>query len=116
MIQLKNVTKIYGDNFGLSNVNIRIEDGEFVFLVGPSGAGKSTFIKLILKEIEPDKGEIYLNKYNVTDISKRMIPQYRRSIGIVFQDFRLLPKKTVYENAAGSFQLSHGESFCSKGQ
>ncbi len=107
MIQLKNVTKIYGDNFGLSNVNIRIEDGEFVFLVGPSGAGKSTFIKLILKEIEPDKGEIYLNKYNVTDISKRMIPQYRRSIGIVFQDFRLLPKKTVYENVAFAMEVVH---------
>ncbi len=107
MIQLKNVTKQYGDNFGLSDVNIKINDGEFVFLVGPSGAGKSTFIKLILKEIEPDEGSIYFDDMEVTSMSNRLVPMYRRNIGIVFQDFRLLQKKTVYENVAFAMEAVH---------
>lgn len=107
MIQLKNVTKRYGDNFGLSDINIKIRDGEFVFLVGPSGAGKSTFIKLILKEIEPDMGSIYFDDMEVTSMSNRLVPMYRRNIGIVFQDFRLLQKKTVYENVAFAMEAVH---------
>lgn len=107
MIQLKKVTKQYGDNFGLSDVNIKINDGEFVFLVGPSGAGKSTFIKLILKEIEPDEGSIYFDDMEVTSMSNRLVPMYRRNIGIVFQDFRLLQKKTVYENVAFAMEAVH---------
>lgn len=107
MIQLKKVTKQYGDNFGLSDVNIKIRDGEFVFLVGPSGAGKSTFIKLILKEIEPDEGSIYFDDMEVTSMSNRLVPMYRRNIGIVFQDFRLLQKKTVYENVAFAMEAVH---------
>jgi cell division transport system ATP-binding protein len=107
MIQLNNVSKKYGDNFGLSDINIKIDDGEFVFLVGPSGAGKSTFIKLILKEIDPDEGEIFLDDFEVTALSNRMVPMYRRNIGIVFQDFRLLPKKTVYENVAFAMEAVH---------
>lgn len=107
MIQLKNVTKRYGNNFGLSDINIKIRDGEFVFLVGPSGAGKSTFIKLILKEIEPDRGSIYFDDMEVTSMSNRLVPMYRRNIGIVFQDFRLLQKKTVYENVAFAMEAVH---------
>ena len=107
MIQLNNVSKQYGDNVGLSDVNIRINDGEFVFLVGPSGSGKSTFIKLILKEIEPDEGTIFFDNFEITDLSSRLVPAYRRNIGIVFQDFRLLPKKTVYENVAFAMEALH---------
>lgn len=100
MIEFKNVTKSYGDKAGLSDVNLSIDDGEFVFLVGPSGAGKSTFIKLILKEIDPEKGQIFFRGRDITRLPKRLIPGLRRDLGIVFQDFRLLPKKTVYENVA----------------
>lgn len=107
MIQFNNVTKNYGSNIGLSDINIRIDDGEFVFVVGPSGAGKSTFIKLILKEVEPDEGTIYLDGQQVTALSNRKIPFYRRKIGVVFQDFRLLPKMTVYENVAFAMEVVH---------
>ncbi len=107
MIQFKNVTKKYSGNNGLSEVNLRIDDGEFVFLVGPSGAGKTTFIKLILKETDPDKGSISFDEYEVTSLPSRMIPYYRRNIGIVFQDFRLLPRMTVYENVAFAMEAVH---------
>ena len=107
MILLENVSKQYGDNIGLYDASIRIDDGEFVFLVGPSGSGKSTFIKLILKEIEPDEGNIFMNGYDVRALSNRMVPEYRRNIGIVFQDFRLLPRKTVYENVAFAMEAVH---------
>ena len=107
MISFKNVTKMYDGNIGLEDANIDIEDGDFVFLVGPSGAGKSTFIRLILKEIEADAGEIKVGKFNVTEMSNRQIPQLRRRIGIVFQDFRLLPKKTVFENVACAMEILH---------
>lgn len=107
MIEFRNVTKSYGDNIGLSDINITIDDGEFVFLVGPSGAGKSTFIKLILKEIDPDQGHIFFDGRDITRLSKRLIPALRRDLGIVFQDFRLLPKKTVYENVAFAMEAVH---------
>lgn len=107
MIAFDKVTKSYGTNIGIQDVTIRIDKGDFVFLVGPSGAGKSTFIKLILKEIDADKGSIKLNGTEITRISNREIPKLRRNTGIVFQDFRLLPKKTVFENVAFAMEIIH---------
>lgn len=107
MIVFQNVTKHYGNNIGIENVNIRINKGDFVFLVGPSGAGKSTFIKLLLKEINVDSGSIKMNDMEITNLSNRLIPKLRRSTGIVFQDFRLLPKKTVEENVAFAMEIIH---------
>ncbi|WP_130864160.1 cell division ATP-binding protein FtsE [Bacilliculturomica massiliensis] len=107
MIEFQNVTKTYGTNVGLQDANIHIDKGDFVFLVGPSGAGKSTFIKLILKEIDADSGKIRVNGIDVTKLSNRGVPKLRRSTGIVFQDFRLLPKKTVFENVAFAMEIVH---------
>ncbi len=108
MISFENVTKIYdGDNIGLQDVSLNIDDGDFVFLVGPSGAGKTTFIKLIMKELQPDSGRIIINGTDCTKLSNRQIPQLRRYIGMVFQDFRLLPNKTVFENVALAMEVQH---------
>ena len=107
MIVFENVTKRYKSNIGLDNVSVRINKGEFVFLVGPSGAGKSTFIKLILKEIDADKGSIKVKGQDVTKFSNRQVPKLRRNVGIVFQDFRLLPKKTVFENVSFAMEIVH---------
>ncbi|MCX7694353.1 MAG: cell division ATP-binding protein FtsE [Caloramator sp.] len=89
----------------LSNVSFKVQKGEFVFLVGPSGAGKSTILKLLMKEIEPTSGDIVVNNINITQLKRKEIPHYRRSIGVVFQDFRLLPDKTVYENVEFAMQI-----------
>ena len=107
MIRFENVTKTYKSNVGLDHVSVHIKKGDFVFLVGPSGAGKSTFIKLILKEIDADEGSILVDGQEVTGLSNRLIPQYRRRLGTVFQDFRLLPKKTVFENVAFAMEVIH---------
>jgi len=107
MIQFTNVTKHYKTNVGLDNVSVEIDKGDFVFLVGSSGAGKSTFVKLILKEIDVDSGSIKVNGNEVTKLSNRLVPKLRRSIGIVFQDFRLLPKMTVFENVAFAMEIIH---------
>jgi cell division transport system ATP-binding protein len=107
MIAFDNVTKSYGTNIGIQDVSIRINKGDFVFLVGPSGAGKSTFVKLILKEIDADRGSIKLNGTEITRLSNREIPKLRRNTGIVFQDFRLLPRKTVFENVAFAMEIIH---------
>lgn len=107
MITFENVTKHYNTNVGLENASVHIHKGDFVFLVGPSGAGKSTFIKLILKEIDADSGSIKVAGREVTTMSNREVPELRRRIGIVFQDFRLLPKKTVYENVAFAMEILH---------
>ena len=107
MIRFEHVTKTYRTNIGLDDVSVDIEKGDFVFLVGPSGAGKSTFIKLILKEIDADKGNIFVNGKDVTKMSNREIPELRRKVGTVFQDFRLLPKKTVFENVAFAMEVLH---------
>ncbi|MEG0829722.1 MAG: cell division ATP-binding protein FtsE [Anaerovoracaceae bacterium] len=107
MITFENVTKHYKSNIGLDDVTVRIKKGDFVFLVGPSGAGKSTFIKLMLKEIDVDKGSIKVQGSDVTKFSSRQIPRLRRNIGIVFQDFRLLPRKTVFENVAFAMEIIH---------
>ncbi len=106
MILLANVSKAYGNEVkALNNVNLFVAKGEFAFLVGPSGAGKSTLIKLLMREEEPDCGEIIVNDYNVGTLNKKSIPYLRRTIGIVFQDFRLLSNKTVYENVAYAMQI-----------
>jgi cell division transport system ATP-binding protein len=107
MITFDNVTKSYGTNIGIQDVTVRINKGDFVFLVGPSGAGKSTFVKLILKELTPDKGTIKLKDIEINRLSNRQIPKLRRSTGIVFQDFRLLPQKTVFENVAFAMEIVH---------
>ena len=99
MIRLIDVYKEYDNGTkALKGVNMRIDDGEFVFLVGPSGSGKSTVIKLITAEIAPTEGSLMVNGYNLNNISPRQVPYMRRTLGIVFQDFRLIQKKTVYEN------------------
>lgn len=107
MIVFDHVTKHYKSNIGLDDVSVKINKGEFVFLVGPSGAGKSTFIKLILKEIDVNKGSIKVKGQDVTKFSNRQVPKLRRNVGIVFQDFRLLPKKTVFENVAFAMEIVH---------
>ena len=107
MISFKNLTKTYDTNIALKDVSIDIAQGEFVFLVGPSGAGKSTFIKLLLHEIVPDEGSIMVQKKEVTKLPSRLIPIHRRNLGIVFQNFRLLPKKTVFENVAFAMEILH---------
>ena len=101
MIELSNVSKTYkAGNKALRNVNIKIEDGEFVFIVGKSGSGKSTLLKLLLKELEPTKGRIVVNDMDLGRMPRRYIPKYRRRLGVVFQDFRLLKDRTVFENVA----------------
>lgn len=109
MIVFKNVYKNFGPNVGLRNVSVNINKGDFVFLVGPSGAGKTTFIRLILKEIEPDSGYIEVDGKETTRISRREIPLLRQKIGMVFQDFRLLDKKTVFENVAFAMEVHHAK-------
>ena len=99
MIRLTDIHKEYQNGTkALKGVSLQIDDGEFVFLVGPSGSGKSTIIKLITAEIEATRGKLMVNGYNIRDISEKQIPLMRRTIGVVFQDFRLIEKKTVYEN------------------
>ena len=102
MIRLEKVTKTYGDNntHALDQVSLNIQKGEFVFVVGDSGAGKSTLFKLLIKELQPTSGEIYINGKRVTRLRRRKIPILRRDIGVVFQDFRLLKDRNVYENIA----------------
>ena len=107
MITFDHVTKKYRTNIGLDDVSVHINKVDFVFLVGPSGAGKSTFIKLILKEIDADEGTIQVGDFEVTSLSNREIPMFRRKVGTVFQDFRLLPKKTVFENVAFAMEVLH---------
>ena len=101
MIEFIDVVKSYSvGNQALRGVSMQIEDGEFAFLVGPSGSGKSTIIKLITGELKPTSGSVHVNGYSLERIRKREIPYMRRTVGIVFQDFRLIQNKTVYENVA----------------
>ncbi|WIF95298.1 cell division ATP-binding protein FtsE [Caminicella sporogenes] len=106
MIELINISKRYKNGvMALSNINLKIEKGEFVFLVGPSGAGKSTIIKMLLKEVKPTQGRIIIDNEDITHIHRRKVPYLRRKVGVVFQDFRLLPNKTVYENVAFAMEI-----------
>ena len=101
MIRLEHVSKTYQQGVpALNDVSIHIEQGEFVFIMGKSGSGKSTLIKLLLKELEPTKGEIYINNQKLSSVTHKKIPYFRRNIGVVFQDFRLLKDRNIYENIA----------------
>ena len=106
MIMFKNVSKVYGNGVvAIQNLNIRIYKDEFVFLMGASGAGKSTLIKLLMKEEEPTDGKIYVNSRELSVIRKGAVQRYRRQIGVVFQDFRLLENKTVFGNVAFAMEI-----------
>ena len=106
MIEFSNVTKSYTEgNKALRGVSMKIEDGEFVFLVGSSGSGKSTIIKLITGELRPTSGQVRVNRYAMEKIRRRDIPYLRRTIGVVFQDFRLIREKTVYDNVAFAMRV-----------
>ena len=107
MIEFKDVTKVYDSNGtkALDRVNMKIEDGEFVFVVGASGAGKSTLLKLIMHEEKPTEGEVIVNGYSSKTLKKRKVPYYRRTMGIVFQDFRIIPKMSVYDNVAFAMRV-----------
>ena len=106
MIEFKNVSKTYDNGTNaLRDVSIKIEDGEFVFIVGSSGAGKSTFLKIIMREQVANSGSVVINNYNLNKIKKRDIPKFRRTMGIVFQDFRLIPNMTVYDNVAFAMRV-----------
>ena len=106
MIEFTDVVKTYDQgNNALNGVSMQIEDGEFCFLVGPSGSGKSTIIKLITGELKPTSGTVHVNGYSLERIRKREIPYLRRTVGVVFQDFRLIAKMTVYENVAFAMRV-----------
>ena len=101
MLKLDHVSKTYPNGtHALRDVSLTVEDGEFLFVVGPSGSGKSTMLKLLTGEVEPTQGEIHVNGFDVSNIRQRDIPYLRRTIGVVFQDFRLIENKSVYENVA----------------
>lgn len=107
MIRLRRVTKIYkGNVYALEDATVDIERGEFAFLVGPSGSGKTTFIKLLIKEEEPTSGQIYIADTNINQLRKWKVPFLRRKIGCVFQDFKLLPHKTVFQNVAYAMEVT----------
>ncbi len=106
MISFKDVSHSYGNGVNtLDHVSFDIQDGEFVFVVGPSGAGKSTMIKLLMGEIKPTSGEVVVNNFEISKIRRRQIPKLRRTMGVVFQDFRLIETKTVYENIAFAMRV-----------
>ena len=106
MIRLEHVSKTYQQGVpALNDVNIDIEQGEFVFIMGKSGSGKSTLIKLLLKELEPTEGEIYINEQKLSSVTHKKIPYFRRNIGVVFQNFRLLQDRNVYENVAFAMKV-----------
>lgn len=106
MIEMKDVWKTYPNGvMAINGIDVSITKGEFVYVVGPSGAGKSTFIKLMYREEKPSKGAIVVNGYNLASIKEKRIPIFRRSLGIVFQDFKLLPTLSVYENVAFALEV-----------
>lgn len=106
MIEFVNVSKIYDHNVAaLKDINVKIEKGEFVFLVGPSGSGKSTFLKLMIKEEEPTAGKIFIDNKDITKLKQKEVPYLRRKVGFVFQDFRLLYDRTVEENIAFALRV-----------
>ena len=102
MVQMENVTKIYesSNTLALDNVDLTINEGEFVFLVGPSGSGKTTIMKLITGEVRPTSGKVIVNNFNMTNIRRSKLPRVRRTLGVIFQDYRLIENMTVYDNVA----------------
>lgn len=106
MIRFVDTTKVYSNGvMGLKNLTLKIDKGEFAFVIGASGSGKSTFLKLIMHEEIPTEGEVYVNGYNVHNMPRSEIPFLRRSLGVVFQDFRLLPSRTAYDNVAFAMNI-----------
>lgn len=107
MIEMKNVRKVYNSSntVALNGVDLRVEEGEFVFLVGPSGSGKSTLMKLITGEIRPTAGKVIVNDYDMSKIRRHKLPKMRRTLGVIFQDFRLIANMTVYDNVAFAMRV-----------
>jgi cell division transport system ATP-binding protein len=116
VIKMRGVTKAYGDHLALEDVNLDIEKGEFVFLVGPSGSGKSTLVRLLLKELDQTAGKIYVAGRDIGRLSRSKIPYLRRNIGCVFQDFKLLPNKTVFENVSFALEVIGKPRYMTKNQ
>lgn len=111
LIQMKNISKVYENGtVALSHVDVSIEKGEFVFIVGSSGAGKSTFIRLLFREVLPSEGELIVNGHDVVNMDHGDVPYLRRGLGVIFQDYRLLPDKTVAENVAFAMQVIEAPS------
>ncbi len=107
MIRLKAVSKIYPpDTVGVKNIHLHVKPGEFVSIVGMSGSGKSTMVKLLIAEETPTRGDVIIGGWNISRIKRHEVPLLRRQIGVIFQDFRLLPKKTVFENVAFALEVS----------
>lgn len=108
MIRIKNLRKVHNNGFvALDGINLQIEKDEFVYLVGPSGAGKSTLLNMIFRADIPTSGDIYINNYAISAMATKQIPLLRRSIGFIFQDYKLLPRRTVYENVAFALRVMH---------
>lgn len=106
MIEMKNVTKVYKNQItALRDISVTIEQGEFVYIVGPSGAGKSTFMKLIYREELPTEGSVEVAEYNIMDMKEKDVPYLRRQVGVVFQDFKLLPTLTIFENISYAMEV-----------
>src|SRR5215204_4067126 len=110
VVEFKDVTKVYdGGSVAVQAASMRVGRGEFVFLVGPTGCGKSTCVRLLMKELEPDAGTILISGHELGGMPRKKVPKLRRNVGVVFQDFKLLPNRTVYDNVAYSLQVI-GES------
>jgi cell division transport system ATP-binding protein len=107
MIEFKNVSKIYGKVKALDSVSFSIEPGEFVFILGPSGVGKTTVRKLLIKELEPTEGEITVGEFQLSQVKRKELPTLRQQIGVIFQDYQLLPDRTAAENIALSLEISN---------
>lgn len=106
MIEMLNVSKKYPNGItAINNLSVKIDTGEFVYIVGPSGAGKSTFIKMMYREVKPTSGTVKIGKFDVTNMKEREVPFLRRYVGVVFQDFKLLPRLTVFENVAYAMEV-----------
>ena len=105
MILFENVTKKFGSTLALDEISLEIKQGEFVFIVGPSGAGKSTLLKILTREIVPSSGKVFVDKIDVSKIKDKDVPNLRRKVGVVFQDFKLLDDRTVFENVALSLEV-----------
>jgi cell division transport system ATP-binding protein len=108
VIEFRSVSKLYGSDVGLDNATFSIERGEFVFLVGSTGSGKSTVMRLLIKELEPTSGVITVAGHDLAAVTRKRVPYFRRNVGVVFQDFKLLPHRTVYDNVAYALQVTGG--------